>query len=85
LTPYWRSKSVPEEKHFQSASRLLRAYAVKNGLRTLDALQLAIALDLRHAGSISVLIASDHRLCTVAELCGCAAVDPASPGLIVES
>ncbi len=72
-----------EENHFQSASRLLRAYALGKGLRTLDALQLAVALDLRQAGWISVLIASDHRLCAVAEASGCSAVDPTNPGLIV--
>jgi uncharacterized protein len=39
-----------EEKHFQSATRLLRTHAVDRGLRTLDGIQLAVALDLRQAG-----------------------------------
>ena len=72
-----------EEKHFQSAARLLRAYAVDPGLRTLDGIQLAVAFDLRQAAWISVLISSDQRLCAVAELCGCPALDPANPGLVL--
>ena len=69
-----------EEKHFQVASRLLRVHAIVNALRTLDAIQLAVALDLRQTGWISVLIASDRRLCAVAEISGCPAIDPVNPG-----
>ncbi len=72
-----------EEKHFQSAARLLRVHAVEHGLRTLDAIQLAGALDLHQSAWISVLVSSDQRLCAVAELCGCPAVDPANPGLLL--
>jgi hypothetical protein len=42
-----------------------------------------VALDLHQTGWISVLVSSDQRLCTVAELCGCPAVDPVNPGLIL--
>ncbi|HEX4232233.1 MAG TPA: type II toxin-antitoxin system VapC family toxin [Bryobacteraceae bacterium] len=72
-----------EERHFQSAARLLRVHAVDRGLRTLDGIQLAVALDLHNAAWISVLVSSDQRMCTVAELCGCPAVDPADPGLVL--
>jgi predicted nucleic acid-binding protein len=72
-----------EEKHFQSAARLLRAHAVDRGLRTLDGIQLAVALDLNQAAWISVLVSSDQRLCAVSELCGCPAVDPSNPGLVL--
>ncbi len=41
-----------EEKHFHGARKLLALYGVAEGLRTLDALQLSIALDLQHAGLI---------------------------------
>jgi len=57
-----------EVKHFQSAARLLRVHAVEHGLRTLDAIQLAVAVDLRQTAWISVLVSSDQRLCAVAEL-----------------
>jgi uncharacterized protein len=72
-----------EEKHFLSAARLLRTHAVDRGLRTLDGIQLAVALDLRQAAWITVLVSSDQRLCAVAGLCGCPAVDPANPGLVL--
>jgi predicted nucleic acid-binding protein len=68
------------ERHFHSARRLLIQYGVAEGLRTLDALQLAIALDLRHLGQVDVLVAADQRLCRVASIAGCSAVNPEKPG-----
>ena len=58
-------------------------YGVEEGLRTLDALQLAVALDLRDLGQIDALVAADQRLCRVASLAGCTAIDPEQSGLIV--
>ena len=71
-----------EPKHYRSAARLLRLHGVSRGLRPLDSLQLAVALDMLEASWISVMLSSDKRLCEVAEACGCPAVDPAKPGLI---
>ncbi len=51
-------------------------------MRTLGALQLAVALDMLEASWISLMLSADKRLCEVAEVCGCPAVDPAKPGLI---
>ena len=51
--------------HYQTARTLLMRYGVTEGLRTLDALQLAIALDLRQCGLAAVIIAADQRLCRV--------------------
>ncbi len=65
--------------HYQTARTLLVRYGGGEGLRTLDALQLAIALDLRHFGLIGVLVAADQRLCRVASLAGCSAVNPEKP------
>jgi len=66
--------------HYHTARLLLAEYGVAEGLRTLDALQLAIALDLQQAGLISVLVTADQRLCRVATLAGCQAVNPEKPG-----
>ncbi len=66
--------------HYQTARSLLVRYGVAEGLRTLDALQLAIALDLQQVGLITVVVAADHRLCRVASLAGCSAVNPEKPG-----
>ena len=71
------------ESHFQSARKLLVQYGVDEGLRTLDALQLATALDLRRQGHIGVLVAADQRLCRVASLAGCTAINPEQPGPIL--
>jgi predicted nucleic acid-binding protein len=71
------------ERHFHSARRLLIQYGVVEGLRTLDALQLAIALDLRQLGQVDVLVAADQRLCRVASMAGCSAVNPEKPGPVL--
>ena len=68
-----------EERHYQSARRLLIRFGVAWALRTLDSLQLAAALDLHQAGHISVIVAADQRLCQVAEACGCSTIDPTEP------
>jgi len=71
------------ERHFHSARRLLIQYGVSQGLRTLDALQLAIVLDLRQIGQADVLVAADQRLCRVASMAGCSAVNPEKPGPVL--
>ena len=71
------------ERHFHGARKLLIQYGVAEGLRTLDALQLAIALDLRQLGQVDVLVAADQRLCRVASMAGCPAVNPEKPGPVL--
>ena len=71
------------ESHFQSARKLLVQHGVAEGLRTLDALQLAMALDLQQRGHIGVLVAADQRLCRIASLAGCSAVNPEQPGPVL--
>jgi predicted nucleic acid-binding protein len=72
-----------EERHYRRARRLLRRYGVEMALRTLDSLQLALALDLHQSGQISVIVAADQRLCRVAEACGCSTINPADPGVLI--
>jgi len=71
------------EGRFQSAKKLLVRFGVSEGLRTLDALQLAMALELRQMGHITVLVAADQRLCRVAVLAGCSAANPEQPGPVL--
>jgi predicted nucleic acid-binding protein len=71
------------ERHFHSARKLLVHYGVSEGLRTLDALQLAIALDLRQLGQVDVLAAADQRLSRVASIAGCASINPDKPGPVL--
>jgi uncharacterized protein len=72
-----------EERHYQLARRLLVRFGADLGLRTLDSLQLAVALDLREMGLASVLVAADQRLCRVASAMGCPAMDPCNPDIIL--
>lgn len=72
--------SPVQPRHFHAARLLLVRYGATEGLRTLDALQLAIALDLKDTGQIVMLIAADQRLCRVATLAGCPAANPENPG-----
>jgi predicted nucleic acid-binding protein len=65
--------------HYQQADRLLRQYGPTERLRTLDALQLAVALDLRNRGEISQFACSDQILLSVAGREGLATFDPENP------
>src|SRR5437588_12548859 len=49
-------------KHFKDADRLIRQYGLVRHIRTLDALQLAVALDLQSRGSVDRLVSSDKPL-----------------------
>jgi predicted nucleic acid-binding protein len=69
-----------DERHYRKARDLLHTYGVARGLRTLDAIQLAVAIGLRELEVVSVFVAADRRLCGAAEDCGFSIVDPASPG-----
>jgi len=57
-----------EPKPYRSAAKLLRLHGVSRGLRALDALQLAVALDMLETLWISVMLSADKRLCEVAKL-----------------
>jgi predicted nucleic acid-binding protein len=70
-------------RHYQAARTLLVKFGASEGLRTLDALQLAIALDLKQLGQVSLLVTADQRLCRVAPLAGCSSVNPEKPGPVL--
>jgi predicted nucleic acid-binding protein len=63
-------------RYFRSAEQLIRLHAVNHSLRTLDALQLAVALELRRRGVVSEIVASDKNLCEVAALEGLSVTNP---------
>lgn len=65
-------------RHFQGAEALVRTYAVDHALRTLDALQLSVAIDLCRRRVASELVTSDRALCEVAALEGLAVIHPLS-------
>ena len=54
-------------------------YGAVEALRTLDALQLSVALGLKRAGFVTVFLAADQKLCRVASLEGFAVTNPEQP------
>ena len=63
-------------RYFRSADRLIRTHAVSRALRTLDALQLAVAVELHRRAAGTALVASDKNLCEVAVAEGLQVVNP---------
>jgi len=66
-------------KHFEAAERLIRRLAPAQNLRTLDALQLAVALDLEAQGLINQFVCADQRLCSMATAEGLSVMNPEVP------
>jgi len=65
--------------HYQEAERLLCQHGPARRLRTLDALQLAVALDLRQKKAIDRVVSADKDLLAVAAIEGLAVFDPENP------
>jgi predicted nucleic acid-binding protein len=74
--PYW--VLAVGERHYAEAERLLGAFG-SAGLRTLDALQLSVAVDLHRNGIIDAFVTSDRVLTRVAPQTGCHTIDPENP------
>jgi uncharacterized protein len=64
------------ESDFEMAEGLIERYAFDKRLRTLDALQLAVALELRSQNLIDHFVAADQILCEVAGLEGFSVINP---------
>ena len=65
--------------HFQEAERLLRQHGPSQRLRTLDALQLAVALDLQRRKAVDRFVSADQDLLAVAAREGLEIFDPENP------
>ena len=64
------------EAEFARAELLVERYAFAQRLRPLDALQLAVALELRNKKLVDHLVAADAILCEVAALEGFSVINP---------
>lgn len=62
--------------HLQRAARLLSTHALTHSFRTLDALQLTVALDLHHLAPLDAFVCADANLCHVARLEGLSVINP---------
>jgi predicted nucleic acid-binding protein len=60
---------------YQDATRLIARH-VQSRLRTLDALQLAVALALAHRGMIDRFVCADQSLCDMAMAEGLMVINP---------
>ena len=67
------------EKHYRNSEGLLLRYGLQLGLRTLDALQLAIAVELRRQRRITHVVASDANFSAVALAEGFVVINPEQP------
>jgi predicted nucleic acid-binding protein len=65
--------------HFQDAQQLLIRRGLAQSLRTLDALQLAVAIDLNAAAPLDAFVCADANLCSIATAEGLTVVNPEVP------
>lgn len=63
-------------RHYELAERLVDVYGLSSGLRSLDSLHLAVALDLRQNKLIDSIVAADRVLCRVAPMEHLPAINP---------
>jgi len=71
--------SQASDADFDDAANLLERYGFDFRLRTLDALQLAVAIKLKRKGKLDFFVSADKILCDVAALEGCSVVNPEVP------
>lgn len=64
--------------HYRGAEQLIDRHATSCRLRTLDALQLSVALDLHQHGRIDTFVCADEPLCELAALENLPTLNPIS-------
>ncbi len=62
--------------HFEAAGDLIGSHGLSRQLRTLDAIQLAVALRLHRSSTVDHFVSADQRLCDIAALEGLAVINP---------
>jgi uncharacterized protein len=65
--------------HFDRARDLIASHGLGRQIRTLDALQLSVALHLHQAAPVDQFVCADQRLCDIASLEGLAVLNPERP------
>ena len=63
-------------RHLQKAENLILQHATTNSLRTLDAIQLAVALDFHQRHRLDYFVCADANLCMVATAVGLGVINP---------
>lgn len=67
------------DAHFRDAERLIGSHGFSRRMRTLDALQLAVALDLMNQNLTDHFVVADRSLAEIAAFEGLAVIDPEKP------
>lgn len=65
-------------RHFHLAQQLIKKHGLKHRLRALDAIQLAVALDILNTEELDLFVCADDALIKVAALEGLVAKNPTS-------
>ncbi len=65
--------------HFAMASGSIGIHGLGRQLRALDAIQLAVALQLHRTAPLDHFVCADQRLCDVANLEGFSVINPEAP------
>jgi hypothetical protein len=68
------------DAQFSLAEKLIGKYAFDQRLRTLDALKMAVALELRDQTLVDQFVSGDKVLCQIAAMEGLAVLNPEDPG-----
>ena len=63
-------------RHFQTAEQLLQKYGLTRSLRILDAIQLAVAIDVHRNHGIAYFVCADANLCKIAADEGFTVINP---------
>ena len=61
---------------YQLAAELITKHGMTRQVRTLDALQLAVAMRIHPAASLDLFVCADQRLCEIARLEGFVVLNP---------
>jgi len=65
--------------HYDRARELINTHGHQRQIRTLDALQLSVALQIHQTAPISYFVCTDQRLCDIASREGIAVLNPEFP------
>ncbi len=70
-------KGVPfRDKEYQQATILIEKHALTQNMRTLDSLQLAIALEAHNQGIVDFFVCADKALCSIAQVERLSVINP---------
>ena len=63
-------------RHWREAEKLIKKHAPTKSFRTLDAIQLTFALELKRKGALDYFVCADDRFCAIAQDEGLSVINP---------